>query len=153
MNLRLIEPAVEEGSYCWLVELGPRRVGVHAQSGWCVRIDDRVVVLDAECKLMPLEPLLDVPEAEFSAFLQRVAKAMPMRAQHVLTFPKEVLLKYVFHTAYSSYWPERALNWLAADQGLWPQFHDELKTFSTNKIMSQAARQQAKRLLRAIEGH
>lgn len=110
-------------------------------------------MLDAESKFMPLGPLLDVPEAEFSAFLQRTARANPLRAQQVLAFPKEALLKHTFHTAHSSYWPERALDWLAADQGLWPQFRDELKKFSTNKAMPQAARQHAQRLLRATESH
>ena len=153
MNVRLIEPAIEEGSYCWLVELGTRRVGVDAQAGWCMRIDDRVVMLDAESKLMPLGPLLGVPQAEFSAFLQRAADALPLWAQRVRAFPKEALLKHIFHTSHSSYWPERALDWLAADQELWPQFRDELEAFSTNKVMPQAARQHAKRILRETESH
>jgi hypothetical protein len=153
MNVRLIEPAIEDGSYCWLVELGAHRAGINAESGWCVRLDGRIVTLDTESNLMPLGPLLDVPEAEFTAFLQRSAKAMPLRAQQVLAFPKEALLKHIFHTSHSSYWPERALAWLVADQGLWSQFKDELKTFSNNKVMPQAARQHATRLLRATDGH
>ena len=153
MKARLIEPMLEEGSYCWLIDLGGRLVGVHAQTGWCVRVEDRVIALDSESKFVPLGPVLDVPEADFAAFLKRAAVAAPAWSRLVQSFPKETLLKHVFHTSYSSYWPERALDWLAADQELWPLFRDELKAFSTNKVMPQSARQHAERMLRTAESH
>lgn len=151
MELKLLDPAIEDGSYCWLISLGGSFIGVHAEAGWCVRIDDSVLVLDAESKFVPLGPLLEMQPGEFSAFVQRAAATNPRFARQISGFPRETLLKHIFHTSYSSYWPERALNWLAADQGLWPQFNDELKAFSTNKVMPQAARQHAQRLLRAVE--
>ncbi|WLE58853.1 hypothetical protein GIY62_17360 [Burkholderia plantarii] len=153
MKARLIEPMLEDGQYCWLIELGERLVGVHAQTGWCMRVDDRVIALDEESKFVPLGPVLDVPGVEFFAFLQRAAVAAPNWAELLLAFPKETLLKHVFHTSYSSYWPERALSWLIADQALWPRFGDELKAFSTNKVMPQGARQHAQKMLRTTENH
>lgn len=151
--MRLIEPMLEEGACRWLIDLGGRLVGVHAQTGWCVRVEDRVIALDEESKFVPLWPVLDVSEADFAAFLRRAAAAAPAWSRLVQSFPKETLLKHVFHTSYSSYWPERALDWLAADQELWPRFRDELKAFSTNKVMPQGARQHAQRMLRATESH
>jgi hypothetical protein len=85
--------------------------------------------------------------------LKRVSKAAPALAKVVDSFPKETLLKHIFHTSYSSYWPERALEWLAADQDLWSKFRDELMMFATNKTMPQGARQRAQRMLRATESH
>lgn len=150
MKIRLLEPATEEGSYCWLINLGGCLVGVHVQAGWCVRIEGSVVVLDAESKYVPLGPLLETPSAELTAFLQRAAEAMPAWRAQILAFPKEVLLKHIFHTSYSSYWPERALAWLATDQELWPQFREELERFSKNKVMSQGARQHAQQMLKRV---
>lgn len=126
---------------------------MHAQTGWCVRVEDRVISFDSESKFVPLGPVLDVPEADFAAFLKRVAASAPAWSRLVQSFPKETLLEHVFHTWYSSYWPERALDWLAADQALWPRFRDELKTLLSNKVMPQSARQHAQRMLRATESH
>lgn len=151
MELRLLDPAVEDGSYCWLISLGGSFIGVHAEAGWCVRIDDSVLMLDAESKFVPLGPLLEMQPGEFLVFVQKAAAANPRFAHQISRFPREMLLKHIFHTSYSSYWPERALDWLTEDQRLWSQFKDELKGFSTNKVMPQAARQHAKRLLRVIE--
>jgi hypothetical protein len=150
MNVRLLEPAIEEISNCWLIDLGGRFVGVQAHAGWYVRIEDRVMALDDESKFVPLGPLLDVAAEVFSAFLQRSALAKPAYSQQILGFPKELLLKHIFHTSYSSYWPERALAWLAADRSLWPHFQEELHLFSQNKLMPQAARQHAKQLLKQM---
>lgn len=150
MKVRLIEPVLEEGSCCWLLELAGLLVGVNYKTGWCVRVEERVIPLDAESKFMPLSPLLEVPEADFSAFLKRAAAAVPACSELVQAFPKQALLKHIFHSSYSSYWPERALDWLAADQELWSNFREELKVFSTNKEMPQRARQIAQRMLRSI---
>jgi len=150
MRVNFIEPALKEGHYCWLIDLGGRLVGVHAQTGWCVRIDKRILALDAESNFVPLVPLLDAPEADFSAFLKKSAEATPALARQILAFPKKTLLKHVFNTSYSGYWPERAINWLAADEMLWPQFQKDLEAFSVNKVMPQTARQRARRMLRAI---
>lgn len=149
MKARLIEPMLQEGSYCWLIDLGGRLVGVHAEAGWCLRVEGRVIALDAESKFVPLGPVLDLPEADFAAFLKRTAAAAPAWSRVVQSFPKETLLKHIFHTSFSSYWPERALDWLAADQDLWPRFREELQAFSKNKVMSQGTRQHARRMLQA----
>lgn len=154
MKVKLIEPVNETGSYCWLIDLEGRLVGVQSDTGWCLCIDDRVTILDSESKFVLLGPLLDVPEADFSAFLKRVsATTTPSWSNLIQAFPKEMLLKHIFHTSYSSYWPERALSWLAADQLLWSNFRDELKAFSTNKAMPQAARQRARKMLRVTESN
>lgn len=151
MKVCLIEPVLEDGSYFWLIELGGLLVGVHPRDGWCMRIDERVIALNAESKFVPLGPLLELPEADFSAFLKRIATTAPACAKLVESFPKETLLKHIFHTSYSSYWPERALDWLSADQKLWPRFLDELRAFSTHKAMPQVARQRAQRMVREVE--
>jgi hypothetical protein len=149
MELKLLNPAVEDGPYCWLISLGGSYIGVHAEAGWCVCLDDSVLVLDAESKFVPLGPLLEMQPAEFSAFMQRAAATNPGFAHQIDGFPLEMLLKHIFHTSYSSYWPERALAWLETDQALWSRLQDELETFSKNKVMSQRARQHAQKMLRA----
>lgn len=152
MKLTLIEPAIVDGPYCWLVDLNGPRVGVHAQAGWCVRTADRELRLDAEEKLVPLGPLLDLPAATFAAFLDRAAAAHPAHAEAIRAFPRQALLKHVFHTSFSSYWPERALAWMADDPASWPAFAEELTRFSENKAMPQGARQQAARMSRSAAG-
>jgi len=149
MNLTLIEPAIAEGPYRWLIELDGPRVGVHVESGWCVRMGDLELKLDAEETLVPLGPLLDLPVAMFTAFLNRAAAAHPAHAGAIRAFPRQALLKHVFHTSFSSYWPERALLWMADDPASWPDFADELKRFAENKAMPQGARQQAARMSRS----
>lgn len=151
MELQLLESVNDEGTYCWLIDIGGLLVGVHAESGWCVRINESVLVLDAENKYVPLGPLLEVPAEKFFAFLEQAAMANPSYGQQIRGFPKETLLKHIFHTSYSSYWPERALTWLATDRALWPKFREELQLFSTNKVMPQAARQHAQKMLQALE--
>ncbi|MCW7537067.1 hypothetical protein OOT46_04275 [Aquabacterium sp. A7-Y] len=150
MELKMLDPAVEEGSYCWLISLGGSVIGVHVDNGWCVRINDgSILVLDVESKFVPLGPLLEMQPSEFSAFVQKAAATNPRFAHQISGFPRETLLKHIFHTSYSSYWPERALAWLETEQALWPRFQGELLTFSKNKVMSQRARQHAQKMLRA----
>lgn len=147
MELKLLDPVVEEGPYCWLISLGGSVIGVHAEAGWCARMNGGVLVLDAESKFVPLGPLLEMQPGEFSAFMQRAAAANPRFAQQIGGFPREALLKHIFHTSFSSYWPERALAWLETEQALWPRFQSELLTFSKNKVMPQRARQHAQKML------
>ncbi len=151
MKIYFLEPAVEEGSYCWLLDVGGRFVGVHSQAGWCMRTDNGIIALDEEKKFVLLGPVLDLPAIEFSAFLKRATDALPAWAHLIKAFPKEYLLKHIFHTSYSGYWPERALAWLEADQEQWPNFQNELRDFSLKKGMPQAARQHAQRIMRAME--
>lgn len=86
--MRLIEPLLEEGACRWLIDLGGWLVGVHAQTGWCVRVEDRVIALDEESKFVPLWPVLDVSEADFAAFLRRAAAAAPAWSRLVQSFPQ-----------------------------------------------------------------
>lgn len=151
MDARLIDPAIEEASYHWLIAIGDSLFGISSDSGWCMRVRGQIANLDYEDKFMPLGPLLDVKPSEFSAYIDKVAKSYPAIAHWVESFPKEKLLKYVFHSSYSSYWPVRALAWLEADRGLWPNFTAELHKFSANKDMPQSARQKAFKLLKKAE--
>jgi hypothetical protein len=152
MKITLMEPAIVEGPYCWLIDMDGLRVGVNAQTGWCVRSANADIELDAEEKLVPLGPLLELPVATVTAFLDRAAQAHAAHANAIRAFPMQALLKHVFHTSFSGYWPERALAWMADDPACWPAFAEELKRFSENKAMPQAARQQAARMTRAAAG-
>jgi hypothetical protein len=98
MELKLLDPAIEEGLYCWLISLGNSVIGVHAEAGWCARIDGNILVLDAESKFVPLGPLLEIQPGDFSAFVQRAAVTNPRFAQQIGHFPREMLLKHIFHT-------------------------------------------------------
>ena len=148
MKLTLMEPALVDGPYCWLIDMDGLRVGVHAHEGWCVRGASGELRLDAEAKLVPLGPLLELPAATFTAFLERAAQSHPVHANAIRAFPRLALLKHVFHTSFSGYWPERALAWMSDDPGSWPLLAEELTRFAQNKAMPQAARQQAQRMSR-----
>jgi hypothetical protein len=150
MNTVFLAPPIEAHPYCWLLEIGSNKLGVHQDAGWCMKMDERVLLLDSEGKCVPLEPILEVEENLFFKFLQDVRKEVPSYADAIDQFPKVMLLKHVFHTAYSGYWPQKALNWLSADSGIQNLFQDELEIFAKNKVMPQAARQQARRILHRL---
>jgi len=152
MKLTLLEPAIEDGRFHWLIALGNCVVGVHADSGWCVRINGDVLQLDEESKFVPVMPLLELTVNEFQEFLQRSAVASPKLVELILGFPRNVLLKHIFHTSYSSYWPEKALAWLATDPAAWPKFRQELLALSKNKAMPQKIRQQANKMMISKQG-
>lgn len=148
MNLTLLEPANEDGSYRWLIALGNCVVGVHAESGWCLRLGGDVLPLNSESTFVPVGPLLELPVNEFQEFLQRAAAENPSFSEQILGFPRNMLLKHIFHTSYSSYWPERAIAWLATESASWTKFQQELLALSKNKAMPQKMRQQAHKMLR-----
>lgn len=147
MNLTLLEPAIEDGAYRWLITLGKCVVGVHAESGWCLRLGGDILLLNAESTFVPVGPLLELPANEFHEFLQRAALGNPSFSQQILGFPQNILLKHIFHTSYSSYWPERAIAWLATEPAAWSNFQKELLVLSKNKAMPQQLRQQAHKML------
>lgn len=148
MNLTLLEPAIEDGPYLWLVALGNCVVGVHAESGWCLRLGGDILPLDAESTFVPVGPLLELPVNEFNEFLQRAAVENPRFSEQILDFPRNMLLKHIFHTSYSSYWPEKAIAWLATEPTAWTKFQRELLALSKNKAMPQQMRQQAHKMQR-----
>lgn len=152
MNLTLLEPVIEDGPYRWLITLGNCVVGVHSESGWCLRLGGNILPLEAESTFVPVEPLLELSANEFRQFLQRSAVGNPSFSQKILGFPTNYLLKHIFHTSYSSYWPERALAWLATEPAAWTEFQQELLKLSENKAMPQKIRHQAYKMLRSKDG-
>jgi hypothetical protein len=115
-----------------------------------MKLDERLVLFNSEDSCVPLVPILDVDQKDFSAFLQSAAASVPGFAEIIRRFPKELLLKHVFHASFSGYWPERALAWLSADEGLQSRFREELEAFVGNKVMPQGARQKAKRIVQSL---
>lgn len=152
MNLTLLEPAIEDGSYRWLIAFWNCVVGVHAESGWCLRLDGDILPLDSESTFVPVGPLLELPANEFHEFLQRAAEKNPNFSQEILNFPRNILLKHILHTSYSSYWPEKAIAWLATEPTEWIKFQKELTALSKNKAMPQKMRQQALKMLGSKRG-
>lgn len=151
MELRLLEPAIDELQYYWLIGIGSELAGTHAELGWCTRSNERVVSLDSEGIFTLLWPLLELQPDDFYDFLNRAAIANPAHGQMIFAFPITLLLKQVFHESFSGYWPDRALAWLKTDQTSWPAFREELGAFTKNKVMPQLARQQAQKMLRTLE--
>lgn len=150
MKITFLAPAIEVAPYCWIFEIGSNRLGVHQSDGWCMKLSDRIVFLDSEDKCVPLEPILDVEEALFFNFLREVKMTYPAYAKSIDRFPKILLLKHVFHTSFSGYWPEKALSWLTADASVQKNFYYELKKFTENKVMPQGIRQNAKKILQSL---
>lgn len=150
MEIRFLAPPMDVPPYCWLIEIGPRRLGVHEHNGWCMQVDERIVFIDSEDRCMPLAPILELDERMFFDFLRDTEKLVPAYVESIRRFPKSLLIKHVFHTSFSGYWPEKALAWLIADKGIQPQFRDELARFIENKVMPQGARQMARRIVRGL---
>lgn len=153
MKIAFLTPPIDASPYCWLVEIGPNKLGVHVNDGWCMQLGERLIVLDSEGKCVPLEPILELEENAFFNFLEDVKKAFPAYAAAINHFPKVILLKHVFHTSFSGYWPERALTWLDADPGIQSLLQEELRMFAEKKTMPQGARQKARRILNHVLRH
>ena len=113
--------------------------------------DERFVFFDSEEQCVPLGPILEMEEVKFSDFLESAAASNSDYSESIRRFPKELLLKHVFHTSFSGYWPEKALAWLISDENIQPLFKDELEKFIENKTMPQGARQRAKKIVKSIQ--
>jgi len=153
MKAELLLPPLEVPPYCWLIEINSRKVGVHRDYGWCTQLNDRIILFDSEDNCMLLVPILEINAKTFTDFIKNIETIVPDYSDIVRKFPKMFLLKYIFHTSCSGYWPERALAWLIDDNNLQPLFQEELKKFIAQKTMPQAARQQAKKILNSICSH
>lgn len=151
MKITFLIPQIEVSPYCWLIEMESRKLGVHNQNGWCMQLTDgQVIFFDSEDQCVPLGPILETDAENFFAFLENVAASNSGYAESIRRFPKALLLKHIFHTSFSGYWPERALGWLAVDKAIQPLFKDELEKFIQNKVMPQGARQKAKRIIQNL---
>lgn len=150
MRTAFLTPPIAAGQYCWLAELGSNKLGVHIKDGWCMQLGERLFLLDSEDKCVPLEPILEVEESVFFNFLDEARKAFPAYSASIDRFPKVMLLKHVFHTSFSGYWPEKALTWLDADPRIQSLFQEELQIFTEKKTMPQGARQKARKILKYL---
>ncbi len=151
MGVIFLTPPLDVSDYCWLLEIGTSKVGVHRSDGWCMQLDERLVFFDFEDKFMLLAPILEIDVKEFSDFMKTAEILYPDYSVVIRRFPKELLLKYIFHTSCSGYWPEKALAWLIADKDIRYLFKDELEKLIDNKVMPQGARQKARKILNSIK--
>lgn len=142
--------ADEAWPYCWLMEISGRKLGVHTHDGWCMQSQGVVHVIDSERMCMHLLPVLELDFQDFSGFLKDAETRFPEYAASIQGFPARSLLRHALSGSASGYWPARALTWLDND----PLMQDELKTelhlFTLNKVMPQASRQVAKRMVRNL---
>lgn len=150
MKPAFLMPPIEADPYFWMFEVGSNKLGVHQHVGWCMKLGERIVLLDSEEKCVLLEPILEVEEERLFTFLGDIKKEYPAYAWTIDRFPKVMLLKHVFHTSCSGYWPEKALTWLKTDSSIQNLFHDELERFIENKVMPQDARQRARKILQGL---
>lgn len=150
MKISFLEPSNELPPYCWLVKIGERKLGVHQSDGWCMELDDKLVFFSSEDTCVPLSPILEIEGRKFTDFLKSAVVLNPRYSECIKQFPKKILLKHVFHTSFSGYWPEKALAWLAEDEDLHQSFRYELEKFIQNKVMPQSARQKAKKIFQNL---
>lgn len=145
--ITLLSSPIEESPYCWLVQSGRGKLGVKKDDGWCIRLDGRVIFFDNEEKCVPLVQVLELDKQTFLAFLDDAMSLKPDYAEEIRNFPKLLLIKHVFNSSFSGYWPERALEWILSDQQTQFLLKYELDKFSNNRVMPQRARQIAKRMI------
>jgi hypothetical protein len=144
--ITLLSPPIEESPYCWLAQSGRGKLGVKKDNGWCIQLGGRVIFFNSEERCVPLVQMLEMEEQEFSTFLDDAISLKPDYAEAIRKFPKLLLLKHVFNSSFSGYWPERALEWISSDQQTQSLLNIELDKFSRNRVMPQRARQIAKRM-------
>lgn len=152
MNITFLSPSPIVDPYCWLVEMGSSRLGVHISNGWCMELSDgRLITFDSERWCTPLGPILDKDAKTFFDFLDSAAAAYPAYAESIHSFPTRLLIAYILQTSVTGYWPEKALEWLIFDKPIQPLLKDELEKFIEKKNMPQGARQKAKRILKTLQ--
>jgi hypothetical protein len=145
--ITLLSPPIEEPPYCWLVKSERGKLGVKKDNGWCICLEERVIFFNNEEKCVPLVQVLELDEQAFFVFLGDAMSLKPDYAEAIRNFPKLLLLKHVFNSSFSGYWPERALEWISSDQQMQFLLRNELDRFSKNRVMPQRARQIAKRMV------
>ncbi|POZ50386.1 hypothetical protein [Methylovulum psychrotolerans] len=142
----LLKPPIEALPYCWLVEFGALRCGVHQKNGWCVQNGDRIIICDSLETCMPLMPILEMDDQLFFDFLAEIKLSNPFYSEAIDSFPKAYLIRHVFEFAVSEYWPELALVWVSHDKALQSLLKPILKMFAQKKSMPQSLRHKARRL-------
>jgi hypothetical protein len=151
MNVFLIQPTFEGSSLCWLFERDDQKIGVHKTEGWCTRLrDEKPIFFSNEERCMLIMILLELKVSEFDEHLGQAARLAPEFASSIQQFPLKMLIKHVFHSCYSDYWPEKAMNWLDEKPQLLPLFVDELEHMYTHKVMSQSLRHRARSMWRSV---
>lgn len=150
MKISFLAPPTVLSPYCWLIEMGSRKLGVHQKNGWCMQLEAQVVFFDSEDMCVPLMPILEIDAQQFSDLLANAAIMNHTYSECIIAFPKELLIKHVFRTSCSDYWPERALSWLSFYKTIQSLFKTELEEFVLNKVMSQGVRQKAKKMLKEL---
>ncbi|WP_152682688.1 hypothetical protein [Caenimonas sp. SL110] len=145
MQISFMVPPHVSKPYVWLVEMDGRRLGINDRHEWQVESLGKVSPLNNEQTCILAIPVLEADPRKFYSFLKGLT---PTLAEAAETFPLEMVLKVVFHTSFSGYWPQRALEWLGANEAPVDKLESELRSFSINKAMPQKARQTAYMLVR-----
>jgi hypothetical protein len=143
-------PPCLQPPYCWLFIRDEQLIGVHKNNGWCTQLRFKeLITFDAEEKFVLMMILLELNPSEFAQHLSEACQSQPEYAHSIRKFPSTQLLKHVFHSSISDYWPQLALNWLNHQPHLLPLFYDELGHMAADKAMSQNLRHRARRMLRS----
>lgn len=151
MNVFFIQPTFEAPSFCWLFECDDQKIGVHEARGWCTRLrDETPIFFTNEERCMLLMVLLELKASEFDAHLSNAARQAPEFAASIQQFPLTMLIKHVFHSCYSDYWPKKAMDWLDEKPQLLPLFANELEQMYTHKVISQSLRHRARSMWRSV---
>lgn len=147
MGISFLSVPEVSAPYCWLAMLEGAKLGVHLTDGWCMQIGKEIIYFDAEKKITLLTSILEIDEDTVFRSLAIAKTLRPEYAEAIDRFPLTLLLKHIFHTSYSGYWPEKALSWVRNRPDVLPHIKDELLTFSKNSSMPQKSRQIARKLL------
>lgn len=151
MTISFIRPPRDDPPFCWLFESPSQKIGVHLSKGWCASIrEEAPIYFVTEDKCIGLFILLDLNKAELRTFLSEAACNAPQYGESIRSLPISLMLKSIFRTSYSDYWPAKALDWLEDAPELLPAFVDELEYMVSHKVMSQALRHRARRMLRSV---
>jgi len=140
----LPHPARDE-PYFWLMESRNVKFGVDAQNRWCARINDRTVFSSKVEDCTVLLPLLEIGHDPIHNFLRHTG-SMHIELRFVESaFPELLLLQHALQG--SSYWAERAIDWIANQPLLVAQLREDLQTIINKKMYTQSLRHRTQKML------
>lgn len=124
-----------------------QELGLTEEGEWVYALHEKLYPITGKHDLMPLFPLLEVPEAEFRTLLRThlVALGLPMETGD--TFPLDSIVAGAIDSC-STHWSSRALNWLEQGVAVNPAIARALSEFVQGKHGTHRDRLRASRLLR-----
>ncbi|MCQ4167732.1 hypothetical protein [Tahibacter harae] len=146
MKAKLIKPSIDKEKSIWIAEIGEARLGCNIKIGWTLLLKENHYKL-VYSNYFIVYPVL---ELDYQYFFDHISDAISNFSEYssiLSRFPTEEIMRTVFSKSPSSYWPEKAMDWLNFNKPLQLKLLPELEQFAINKAMPQSARNRARSMI------